>query len=59
MSLELNEKKRFVELHRRLVSIGIIENIPERLLEADFEKAVDDLIKNVEDYVKREDKDGV
>ncbi|MCI8411223.1 MAG: hypothetical protein HFJ40_02005 [Clostridia bacterium] len=57
--LELNEKKRFVELHRRLVSIGIIENIPERLLEADFEKAVDDLIKNVEDYVKREDKDGV
>ncbi len=58
-TLKLNEEKRFTDLYRRLVSTGIIENIPERLLKSDFEKAVDDLIKNVEDYVKREGKDGV
>lgn len=53
-----NEEKRFLDLYNRLVSMGIIENIPERLLESDFEKAVDDLIKNVEDYIKKEGKDG-
>lgn len=55
--LESNEEKRFLDLYNRLVSMGIIENIPERLLESDFEKAVDDLIKNVEDYIKKEGKD--
>ena len=32
--------------------------IPERLLESDFEKAVDDLIKDVESYVKKEGENG-
>lgn len=53
-SLNPNEEKRFFELYKRLISYGYIDNIPERLLESDFEKAVDDLIKDVESYVKKE-----
>lgn len=57
-SLNPNEEKRFFELYKRLISYGYIDNIPERLLESDFEKAVDDLIKDVESYVKKEGKNG-
>lgn len=55
--LEPSEEKQFWNLHNRLVNAGIIDNVPGRLLEEDFEKAVDDLIKNVEDYIKKEGKD--
>lgn len=57
-SLNPNEEKRFFELYKRLISYGYIDNIPERLLESDFEKAVDDLIKDVESYVKKEGENG-
>lgn len=56
--LNPNEEKRFFELYKRLISYGHIDNIPERLLESDFEKAVDDLIKDVESYVKKEGENG-
>lgn len=56
--LSPNEEKRFSELYKRLISYGLIDNVPERLLESDFEKAVDDLIKNVEDYIRKEGKNG-
>lgn len=57
-ALAPNEEKRFSELYKRLISYGLIDNIPERLLESDFEKAVDDLIKDVENYVEKEGKNG-
>lgn len=57
-ALTPNEEKRFSELYKRLISYGLIDNIPERLLESDFEKAVDDLIKDVENYVGKEGKNG-
>lgn len=50
------EEKRFLELYKSLISYGVIENVPEKLLESDFEKAIDDLIKDVENYVKRREK---
>ena len=55
-SISAEEEKKFVDLYRRLVSYGFIEKIPERLLKSDFEKAIDDLIKDVENYVKKEGK---
>lgn len=57
-SISPEEERRFLDLYKRLVSYGVIEKLPERLLESDFEKAVDDLIKNVEDYVRKEGKNG-
>lgn len=57
-SISPEEERKFFDLYNRLISYGIIEKIPERLLESDFEKAVDDLIKDVEDYVRREGKNG-
>ena len=54
--ISAEEEKKFVDLYRRLVSYGFIEKIPERLLKSDFEKAIDDLIKDVENYVKKEGK---
>lgn len=54
--LEPQEEEKFFELYKRLVSYGIIEKIPKRLLKSDFENAVDDLIKDVENYVKKEGK---
>lgn len=57
-SISPEEERKFFDLYNRLISYGIIEKIPERLLESDFEKAVDDLIKDVEDYVRKEGKNG-
>ena len=57
-SISPEEERKFFDLYNRLNSYGIIEKIPERLLESDFEKAVDDLIKDVEDYVRKEGKNG-
>lgn len=48
------EEKRFIELYKILISYGVIENVPEKLLESDFEKAIDDLINDVENYIKKE-----
>lgn len=48
------EEKRFLELYKILISYGVIENVPEKLLESDFEKAIDDLINDVENYIKKE-----
>lgn len=57
-SISPEEERNFFDLYNRLISYGIIEKIPEKLLESDFEKAVDDLIKDVEDYVRKEGKNG-
>lgn len=46
------EHKNFVDLYKRLVSYGLVEKIPEKLLESDFENAIDALIKDVEKYVQ-------
>lgn len=50
------EEKRFLELYKTLVSYGVIENLPEKLLEPDFEKTIDEFIKDVENYIKKEGK---
>lgn len=52
------EERKFLDLYKRLVSYGVIEKIPARLLESDFEKAVDDLIRSVDDYVRKEGENG-
>lgn len=50
------EQKKFIDLYNRLESYGFVEKLPERLLESDFENAIDNLIKEVEEYVSNNEK---
>lgn len=50
------EQKKFIDLYNRLESYGFVEKLPERLLESDFENAIDNLIKEVEEYISNNEK---